>query len=261
MPVLLPTTNLQYGSLNAGALYDGDTKVWPPPPFVPPSRYEEQIISSTPLSYWRLGEPIGSSTAVDKMGYHDAAYTGAPVLGVAGLIEGDLDAAMQVFGLGSQGMNAGNTDFQLYHDFTVECWFKTTTPGTSFRSLVVKQNDYGIFIIDNKLAVYEWGSALIVDSGIRVDDSVRHHAVVVFGINYGPAESQLYLDGLPVGPLFSHTLLDQNHTLAVGYNDYASQELTGVIDEVAIYNRRLTAIEVAMNHDVGVASPTNWREL
>jgi hypothetical protein len=248
MTVLNDAAAIYLGPDRVARVYVGDARVWPP---AAPG-YADHIKAQTPLAYWRLGEPSGT-VAADEMGYHDATYTGNPTLGTPGLV-GDDDTAMTVAGVLMQGATAGNTAFQLYADFSIEAWFQTSNAGTSFRSIVVKMNDYSMFAMDNVLGVYEWGSGLIVSSGVNIADGQRHHGVVVFGINYGPAESQMYLDGVAVGPPFTHSLSSQAQQLTFGYNDFATQEFNGTIDEVAIYNRRLTPAEVLGNYQAGSAT-------
>ena len=221
----------------------------PVPP--PESAYATRIKSLDPVSYWRLGETSGT-VAVDATGHFDAEYTAAPTLGVPSLLTDDADTAMQLFGVTWQGVKAANrVEYQLFTDFTIEAWVKTSGAGSAFRSIFVKQNAYSLFTNDGVLVVYEWGSSAVINTGVNLNDGVRHHVVAAFGVNYGPAESQIYLDGVAVGPPFMHAQLTQAANLDIGYNDYAGQEFIGVIDEAAIYDQRLSAADVLLNYQVG----------
>lgn len=111
-----------------------------------------------------------------------------------------------------------------------------------------------MFMWDNIFGVYEWSGAGWISSFVNLADGVRHHVAVTFGVNFGPATSQMYIDGAPIGATFTHAQTNQTANLCIGYNDYPSQEFIGVIDEVAIYNYRLTAVQIAANHSVGVAA-------
>jgi len=213
--------------------------------------YPERIRSLNPLSYWRLGEVVDSSGAVDEMGLYGCTYTGSPTLGVPGLLVGDTDTAMQVFGIANQGATAGNPlEYQL-DVCTLEAWVSTTNAGASYRAILVKQDTFGVFAIDNVLSVYEWGTGLATSSGVNIADGARHHVVVVFQ----PSGSQMYLDGVAVGPPFTHLASNQYNSLSIGYAGFAGQEFTGTIDEAAIYGRVLTAEEVAGNYQLGTTAP------
>ena len=211
--------------------------------------YADRIVSLNPLSYWRLGEAVPGAGAVDEMGLYGCTYLGSMTLGVPGLLAGDTDTAMQLTGVyGPNGAMAGNpVEYQLNDVFTIEAWIKTSDAGTSLRSIVVKQNSFGLFLMDNCVCPYEWTGGGFINSNINVADDKPHHLVVV----YNGSESQTYLDGSPVGPMFTHASMSQVGNLAIGFNDYNGQEWIGVIDEVAIYGRALTAEEVAGNYQMG----------
>jgi len=58
--------------------------------------YSSQILSDHPAGYWRLGEPIGSTTAVDSSGnQQNGTYYGGVILGIAGALTSSTDTAAQ----------------------------------------------------------------------------------------------------------------------------------------------------------------------
>jgi hypothetical protein len=237
---------VRLGSAAVDAVHVGGVKVWPPV-----VGYADRIRSLGPLSYWRLGEAAGASAAVDEMGLYHGAYTGSPTLGVVGLLTDDADTAMQVAGGTMQGVNCGAGYF--LGQLTVETWAKTANAGSSYRSVVVKQNAYGIFVIDGVVGTYVWGSGQAVNTGLNINDGQRHH--IVNTLQYGVVGgSQFYVDGVAVGAPYQHSHVHGGNYLDIGYNDYAGQEFIGVIDEVAVYGRVLTPDEILGNHQAGVGA-------
>ena len=249
MPLLNTATKVYTGSAPAKAVFLGATKIWPPA--APPAGYAGRIKSLQPISYWRFGEQSGT-TGADEMGRYGCTYTGSPTLGAPGLLTGDADTAMQVAGVINQGASAGNPQDYWLQALTLEAWIKTSGAGATYRGILVKQDGYGLFAVDNVLSVYEWASGQAISSGANIADGNRHHVVVVFQAS----GSQMYLDGAPVGSAFNHTTQSHAHPLTIGYATFSGQEFTGAIDEAAIYGRALTAVEVAGNWTAGTT--TGW---
>ena len=241
--LLNTATKVYAGSTPAKAVYLGTAKIWPPAPI----GYAERIKSLDPLSYWRFGEPPGSAGGVDEMNLYGCTYTGAPTFGVVGLLAGDADTAMQVAGVINQGASGGNPQDYWLQSLTLEAWIRTSNAGASYRGIIVKQDGYGLFSVDNMLAVYEWATGQAISSGVNIATGLAHHVVCVFQ----PTGSQMYVDGVAVGSSFNHTTASHAYPLTIGYAQFSGQEFAGVIDEVAIYNRALTAAEVAGNYQAG----------
>ena len=216
----------------------------------PPGAYFDEVLADNPIGYWRLGEPSGT-VAVDQMGLHDGTYTGAPVLGTPGLLTNDSNAAIEVAGQPTQGVQLPNhADYQI-GTLTLEAWVKTSHTDSSWRSIAVKQHAYGIFNYSGSLAAYIWGTATVISTGVPLHDGIRHHVVLVCqeGVAGG---SQFYCDGVPVGAPFTYVTSNQTEGLSFGYNPASGQELFGVIDEVAIYGYTLTPAQIARHHQAGL---------
>jgi hypothetical protein len=151
--------------------------------------------------------------------------------------------------------------------FTFEVWFSTTSGG-----VIIGQQDVVPF--GNRLGGYEpalyvgtngllyaemfYGNGLQIISTNTVNDGIFHHAAVT----YDGATEILYLDGAPIG---STPLRQQSYAFSYQYQFgtgftggwYGAPggwfPFAGVVDEPALYNRALTAGEVAAIFQAGSA--------
>jgi len=244
MTVLNEAKAVFFGDTLVDRVFLGDALVWGQLPVV---TYADRIKSLRPVSYWRLGEPPGAPGSVDEMHLSDATYTGNPTLGAVGLLAGDDDDAMQVFGVIAQGASPGNPQDYWLQTVTLEAWIKTVDAGASYRGIVVKQDGYGLFAVNNMLSAYEWATGQEINTGVSIADGLIHHVVCVFQ----PTGSQLYLDGVPRGSAFNHTTLSHSYPLTIGYAQFSGQEFSGILDDVAVYNRALTPAEILGNYQAG----------
>ena len=220
--------------------------------------YLADVLSDAPIGYWRVGETTTAGGAADASGNgYGGNYVGPPVVGVPGLLSGDGDTAMQVADSAFQGVTCGNpAAFMLDGNLALEAWIKTPSPGAAYRSVVVKQSAYGMFLIDGVFGTYEWGSAQTNLSGVNVVDGVRHHLVVVFGASGEAGGSQFFVDGAPVGSAFTHSHSNHGQALEIGHNQAGGvpQVFNGVIDEAAIYNYKLAPARIASHYTKGTTA-------
>jgi len=199
------------------------------------------------VGYWKFDEGSGT-TASDSSGYGNTGTlsTGASTPGwTTGKVGGALsfDGVDDYVGLpeppaASTNINTGS----------VFAWIKTPNAGTGYQGIVVKQFAYGMFLVDNIFGIYDWVSGWR-SSGVNLADNLWHFVGFTFENIDAAAPSnnaKLYLDGeLKV----TVTLKLQNHNegivIGAGNNPGVSQFFNGLIDEVRIYNRALSAAEIS----------------
>ena len=94
---------------------------------------------------------------------------------------------------------------------------------------------------------------LIADSGTSLSTNNWHHVAVT----YDSSEIILFLDGVEVGSttLRGNVERDSSISVAVGSQPNGSKAFDGMIDDVRILQRALTAAEI--NAIIGVGAPTN----
>ncbi|MFC6086848.1 LamG-like jellyroll fold domain-containing protein [Sphaerisporangium aureirubrum] len=245
------------------------------------SRYSTSVLNSVPQGYWRLNEPTGGQGAKVAgglgwlLGSGDANFSSGAfdaVLGVPGAPAGSPDTAVEF-----RGTSASSSHVTLPHaavsgrgsHLSVEAWVKTTGSGVvlghSNSSDSVPDNYTPLLYIgtDGRLRGQFWnGQAAPITSAGPVNNGQWHHVALT-----GDGGTQtLYLDGTAVGSLngpIDHR--DQFYTrIGSGYSSSAWPASTGAtqvfpfkgqIDEVAVYGRRLSSVEVREHFEAGAAAP------
>lgn len=190
--------------------------------------------------YWSFnGKDMSGTTAYDRSG---AGNTGT-LTGGAAITEGKAGQALSFDGTDDYVDMGNATNLQIATG-TVSAWIKTSNAGASYRAVAIKGDAYGFFLKDNVLMAYDWGGGNVDRStGVNLADGVWHHVVEVFqsGVASG---TTFYVDGALVSTT-TMTVAFQTTRLAIGNNYGQSQYFNGRIDEPRVYNRALTAAEIA----------------
>lgn len=152
--------------------------------------------------------------------------------------------AMRLSGTTSAPVDCGNAAVFQISVGTMSCWFNTTTPGTGQRTLCGKANAYATLVVRGGVfGYYDRNFTFFNTSGINVADGKWHHALVVFrsGVASG---TTAYLDGKPV-VTGSSTVTNQDFSFRIGYHSGSSEAINAYIDDVSLWGRVFSAIEVA----------------
>ena len=136
---------------------------------------------------------------------------------------------------------------------SASAWVKTTTPGSSYRGIIVKQFAWGLFTYDGILVTYDWSGPGLRSTGINISDGTWKNIAMTFTeITGTPLNNAiLYLNGNPVLTTTIKLSTVSNVNLEIGrggsYSVGANQLLNGSISQALIYNRVLSATEVLAN--------------
>lgn len=227
------------------------------------SGYRDAVLADGPMSYWRLGEQAGI-TAVDELGGHPGGYVGGPTLGAGGALAGDSNTAVVLDGASQSISVAGPSAFRFSGTtpFSAEVWFRHAADGT-YRRVLSAENALGQgWQIYSESA--SWGFVRSGAAGAaEVSDGTPAgpgwvHAVAT----YDGATMRLYENGVEIPfPVSSSQALPADSTFYLGrYGGADVSRLNGSIDEVAIYDRALTAAQVAAHYvaatNATIAEPT-----
>lgn len=224
-----------------------------------PASYFAAVLESGPASYWRLGEPSGSTTANDAMGRGStASYVGTVALGIAGALPDDADTAA-----GFNGSDANVSASQVTSDpraYSLELWVKsTTTRGGKLVGFGNRQTglsssyDRHVYMTTSGQLVFGAysGGRVTVASPSAYNDGRWHHVVATMGAT-GMA---LYVDGSAVASNPNTGSQPFNGYWRVGGDSLTgwpsapgSAYFNGSIDEVAIYQYALTGDQVASHY-------------
>lgn len=211
--------------------------------------YAEMILADMPVAYFRLGD-LSVASAVDASGHENhGVYLAGTVLGVLGAIAGDSDTAVNTQ---KGGVSAPESlDFSGTAPFSLEAWAKFTSVG-SFQHLFNKDSDptsgpereqFGVVIDSSKGLVFERHVAGV---GVTVETPVPsareyHHIVST----YDGAKMALYLDATLAGvTVDARSQKPKPVPFLVGTRQPGANRWPGVIDEVAVYDRALSAADI-----------------
>lgn len=204
----------------------------PAPPAVP-KPYRAAVLADSPTSYWRLGDQSGS-TVRDLTGRRRAAAVGGVSFGAPGALLNDRNTAASFNGTDAR-IDLGPID----SPGTVELWVKTKG-GANGMPLFCNRGpspEFLDFEIFSRLAAVFDSFSLFGEQPIAND----HWHYLVY--TYKGVTGKLYVDGR----------LDASDTwirapggdeASLGFDASNGNHFRGEIDEVAVYDRALTAAEV-----------------
>jgi hypothetical protein len=222
--------------------------------------YRNTILDSSPISYWRLGETSGTGAA-DSNGSNTGTYANSPTLGQAGALAGDSDSSIGLDGT-TQNVTVPDSASLRPSRISVEAWVKpdSASIGEFDSPLMKTSNDswtdgYGLFYRSSgttmNFYVNSWG--LAVAATIPLDQWTH-----VVG-TYDGATVSLYLNGtLAASTAYSTPITHATNVLYIGSAATGSGTAgpagyfwAGNIDDVAVYDKALTATAIQLHYDAG----------
>jgi hypothetical protein len=193
------------------------------------------------VGYWAMNDGTGTTVGDSSGNGYNGFFSGS-VSWATGKHGGGVDfAGGNINSNNSTPFNFGN------NSFSVGAWFKLDTT-TSYKTIVSK----GGFWANDEFVLYANSGVLYfyVDKGgvkyytptISLATNVWYHA---FGV-YDGSYINLYLNGAFVGQTAVSNLNIGNATnLRIGSGGGGSDAFDGLIDDVRVYNRALSAAEIA----------------
>ncbi len=229
--------------------------------------YSQTVLDDGAATYWRLGEPNGT-TVYDWSGVNDGLAGAGVTRGTAGAIVGDSDTA-STFNGATNSMVATRTAIAAPNQFSAEAWFKTnTTRGGkiigfgSSASGNSSTTDRHVYMLNNGRLIFgvnPGGTQRTVTSAASFNNNQWHHVVATLG-----SEGMvLYVDGAVVGQSAAAT----SGQAYAGYwrvggdnlsgwpSRPTSGFLAGAVDDVAIYPTVLSAAQVGSHRLIGSTTP------
>lgn len=214
--------------------------------------YGDLVMTMLPVAYWRLGEASGT-VAVDQMGAYHGTYVNAPTLGAAGALTGDTDTAATFTAAGSHRMTSGVGIGQT--GWTLAGW--VSAGANSGKPL------FGRWAVNNGAMVYANGA--VAGTGVSVYNGAVSVASVG-GVLTGAAHFivgtwdgvrvRLYVDGVENNSAASVAAPGTGGVHFVSYSTGVAAYATATYDEHAIWDRALTAAEIAALYAAGTVAPS-----
>lgn len=237
--------------------------------------YPDLVLSNNPIAYWRLGE-AGGPTAVDEVGTgggaNDGTYNGfAPGdFGQPGALKFDSNTAAQFDGA-DNFVDAGNDSSlnQSFPGLTLAAWVKPDSLSGGSQLVVgkwantVANDHFGMFVIDDKalIAVADGSTG---EGGLASTGSLvagEWNFVVTTWSAGGGNPYQVYIDG-QLDPAAGNQTGSGINTSSAKNLFIGAQNtpgnlrfFAGGIDEVAIFDRVLSASEISDLFEAASAFP------
>lgn len=232
------------------------------PVTVPVTGYAKIVMADDPVAFWRLDEPEGSMTAVDAAGTFDGAYLPGPgtvTYGVASGIPRETDKAIAVSGKGQVQIPYA-LELNPHGPFTVELWVKPATlnPGPDFRDVSTSEGSgpHGWLLyqmLDNSMVWVlfseNWNAAW-VGAAPPVQAEAWYHVVLAYDGNL----FRSFLNGQPVAEqAYDAFVPNGDGWTSLGFRfDGGGDGFDGAIDDVAFYNKALTAGQIQAHYNATV---------
>jgi hypothetical protein len=212
-----------------------------------------RVLNAGAIGYWRLNETAGAAANQGTLGYQaNGAYAGSPLLGQPGLrpptyggYESNNLAAR--FGPATGYVTTAQPLLSGRFAFTLSGWFNAQSLADS-RIGLWGQNDAIEFGFINPTTLSLWTAAGgSLDVPVNVTLNTWHHVAAV-----GDGSTlKIYLDGQLLGTSSANTLDygSSDYPFNIGGGgiwDASGNQFNGLIDEVAVYDRALSADEVLL---------------
>ncbi|MCP4100086.1 MAG: hypothetical protein GY750_01455, partial [Lentisphaerae bacterium] len=238
--------------------------------------YEATVLADSPVSYWRLGD--AGNPLLDEQGLHPgtAAATlgfGAPSLVPQTTDDSVLTSPVDPFPGELVFAGSGRGPGTLFPDeFTVELWWKQDVNGLDSGVLVQVARTDGLF---TDVGGYELSTN---------NDNDGLSGFVYLGDTTGGSRLQVYTTA-PTGTDPVHVVMTKDSSFVRVYQNgvLAGEQPTGGLttaygvsplqlemgqalqstgfDEFAVYDRALSAVEVAEHFQAGTEAPTNYYDV
>jgi len=222
---------------------------------------EGTVCPADMIAYWRLDEGSGT-TYYDFYDGHDGGCAGTCPDPATGYLNG-----AQQFDGSSTGIDVtSHTDFDwgLGDSFSIEFWMQTDSTSTcAGNEVVIGRVDGAAWWVgceDGGAAAFylrdtDMESEYV--TGTVVTDGDWHHVVAIR--DAGANQVRLYVDGAastPVGTSYTAGFGSAAAALNIGWLDTPSRyHFSGLVDEMALYDRALSTAEIQQHHDAGAPNP------
>jgi hypothetical protein len=224
--------------------------------------YAQTVLADTPLAYWRLDEPAGSTTAQDSSGHGvNGTYKGTVTYAVAGAIANDPDTAAGFDGATAYVDVGAVLAFAGTAQCTLEAWAQPN-PNTAYQDILARNDSssgpiagYLLYVEPTPSPIFTYervGSStakIFAQSTVVATTGTWAHVVVTFD----GTTMILYVNGNVAGTTPNSVTLPtatSDFVLAAA-NGGQDSWWHGALDEVAIYDHALTTTRVVEHYKVG----------
>jgi hypothetical protein len=222
--------------------------------------YQDTVLDTGPVSYWRLGEAAGTSAA-DSQGGNTATYTNGPVLARPGALAADADTAVSFDGVNdyvTKSYTAGLNPTQ----FTMEAWADPVGGAGNYGAVTASWYDTGVAprgsgIWTNSSDQWEIYMGDGANYYILTGPSITPDAWTHLAYSFDGTTLRMYVNGSLAASMPAAHSPNASMAFGIGGAQYPNGGVHwqdfyhGQIDDVAVYNRALSATEIQLHYDSG----------
>jgi Tfp pilus assembly protein PilX len=196
-----------------------------------------------PIAYWKLDE-TGGLSAADFIGGHDGKLENGPVWVTSGKISG----ALHFDGVDDQVIIPHSNELNIEKAITISAWIynDSTSIANSYRIISKEKegaNDNFFMALQSKYLWMGVGGSFFSPNYI-FSPNQWYHVAGTFDSDAG--EVRMYVDGVELLMQGTGANLSANDTdLYIGSNWQETKWWQGLLDDIRIYDRALTAAEIA----------------
>ena len=235
-----------------------------------PASYQEAVLNLNPVGYWRLGESSGTVAADSSGNGYDLDYISSPTLGVTGLLTNDADTAVRLDG-STQYLNSNTVHgpLNILGDLSFGAVVNMDTLSTG--NVIISSGGLGeaesvnfsyyAVINPNGLVTYFHESGAGTNTTVNfshsaLGTSTQYNIMITRDVTL--KEVKLYINGA-----LADTKTYANNPTGGTSNEIWVGELQsnpnwhfdGVMDEVVVFDSKLTDQQIIDLHDIVVNGP------
>ncbi|MEW6219312.1 MAG: DUF2341 domain-containing protein [Thermodesulfobacteriota bacterium] len=205
------------------------------------------------VAYWKLDDGSGTTAADSSVvGIYDGEISGA-----TWTVNGKFHSALTFDGVADSVSTPLNIDQGGTQSYTFEAWVRPAGTSAGRHEVVTSDNgwfDWSLLREGDCWAVFD-GSGSVIFPDMSVDVGVWQHLAAVF--DHSAGQVTLYKNGRATA--YANLTFDSSDSnVFIGSRLGTSEYFDGVIDEVVIYNRALSAAEIRARYDYSApGKPSN----
>jgi hypothetical protein len=230
-----------------------------------PADYRSTVLADSPVLYWRLGETAGATTAADSSpNARPGTYSGAPTLGVSGLIVNDPNTAATLARASAQSVfRANEVPLQITAAISLEIWLRLTALPTAgqFHPVITKNastNEIYAIDLNNPSGTVQIRWHIQTTAATVQTNAFTPAAGAVAHIvcTYDGAQMATFVNGAQVGTNTAKTgaIATSTDQFTVGSWSNGGDFLNATVDEVAVYSTALSPTRILAHYNMGATT-------
>jgi len=215
------------------------------------SEFNEYALTLLPKAYWRLGEAVGETIAVDEIGDYNGTFVNSPTLETPSLLVGDSDTAISLNGTNQYvSLTADTEDLTAAVSFFCVCNLDSTDTG--YGSLIELNGEFGGKRLDIHFGNQQMNVYTAYETDMWVDISFDVKLIIVAIWDLPNQLRSLYINNVLVNSQSCNLTASKYGGFNLGAHVGNSYYPKCVLDESILFDRALTATERTNLYDLAL---------